>query len=257
MITPRAPTTLVITDFNDERNRFDYYWPRLRECDVPTPETLILNLNDGDWDTEGIESWMAANDFERAFVRSQHKSATRRFREGSFIHKRNAEVIDRTVRSLLGQNLQDGWPTGDGLVVREWLDIDFCPFPTHDNCRPEVRYFIDEGDVIGEVPPIEGASFVCEGVYDHLDHVVANIDPATPREYAEHIAAVFTDDTWGVDFVMDTRGDWYCIEMNLNGIRWADEIDDWANMCGHGSHEAWSPREMHSAALWGIRPSPR
>lgn len=254
MICPHAPATLVIIDFEDERHRFDHYWPRLRDCNVPTPETLLVPIADGTWDTEAIYSWMTAHDYDRAFVRSQHKSATRRFRDGSFIYRRDPEVIDRTVRSLLGQNLQDGWPTGDGLVVREWLDLDFCPYPGHDNCRPEIRYFVDGGEVLGEFPTIEDSSFVCPGAYDHLTGVLEGIDPEIPRQYAERVAETFTDYPWAVDFVMTTRDDWYCIEMNLDAVRWADEIDDWANTSGHGSLEPWSPREIHSAALWGITP---
>jgi hypothetical protein len=254
MIHPRAPSTLVITDFTDERNRFDHYWDRLRACDVPTPETLLLDIVGDEWDTNAIVAWMEGHGFDRAFVRSQHKSATRRFSEGSYIPRTDPESIDRTVRSLLGQNVQDGWPTGDGLVVREWLDLDFCPFPAHDTCRPEVRYFIEGGEIIGEVPSIDDATFVCPGRYDHLDDVLADLDPEVPRSLAGRVATAFTEDSWAVDFVMDTRGDWYCVEMNFNGVRWADELDDWANMCGHGDHEPWSPREVHSAALWGLRP---
>ncbi len=56
---------------------------------------------------------------------------------------------------------------------------------------------------------------------------------------------------------MDTRGDWYCIEMNLNAVRWADEIDDWADTSGRGSLEPWSPREIQSTAIRGLRPENR
>lgn len=257
---PRCPRTLIIATFDDERHRFDHYWTRLRDSDVPTPETLLLDLDGDDsgdtptWDTDAIVEWMAAHEFDRAFVRSQHKSATKRFREGSFIERRDPEVIDRTIRSLLNQHIQDGWPHGGGLVVREWLDIDFCRFPTHDNCRPEVRFFLDDGEVIGEYPVIEEATFTCPGHYEYLTDVLSAIDPSVPRHYATDLATTFDDLPWAADMVMDTHGEWYCIELNLNAIRWADEIDGWANTCGHGPLEPWGPLETHSAVFWGVEP---
>lgn len=79
----------------------------------------------------------------------------------------------------------------------------------------------------------------------------------TPRRYVERIAAEFDEATWGVDFVMDARGDWYCTEFNFNGVYWNRRETRYWNMCGQGDFEPFSPVEVHSAALWGVRPEAR
>ncbi|SIR53334.1 hypothetical protein SAMN05421858_2682 [Haladaptatus litoreus] len=130
-----SPVSLYITNFEDERCRFDYYWPHLRNLDVPVPKTNFVSLEpDGDShyrDTDEILAFMQRNEYDRAFIRTQVKAATVRLREGSFIHRPDKEVVDKTVESLLNQNDQQSWPHGGGLVVREWVDFDFCPHPTH------------------------------------------------------------------------------------------------------------------------------
>ena len=258
MIRPRSPASLIITDFSDERCRFEYYWPRLNDSNIPTPKTLQIPLKDQSWDTPAIQDWMDENEYTRAFVRSQHKSATRRFRDGSFISDTSAETIDRTISSLLDQHIADSWPTGGSLVVREWLDLDFCRHPSHATCHPELRYFIEDGRVLGEYPtPTTESTFVCDGHYDYLSPLLSEMEYDTPRMLAERVAALIPEDTWAVDFVMDTSGQWYCIELNLNAVRWVDEKGDWMNMTGHGALEPWSPREVHSAALHHLRrPTP-
>jgi hypothetical protein len=258
---PSMPSAapLYITDFDDERCRFDSYWSRLRELDVPVPETTFVPLETDEegvhWDTGAILDFMEKHGYDRAFVRTQVKSATVRLRDGSFIYRRDSDVINRVVESLLTQNGERGWPHGDGLVVREWLDFDFCVHPTH-TCHPSVRFFVDDGEVLGHTPPTaERARNVCDDTYDYLDPVIRSVDLATPRRYAERIAEEFTG-SWGVDLIMDTTGTWYCPELNFNGVYWNREDERWWNMCGQGEFEPWSPVEIHAAALYGTKPKP-
>ncbi|WP_049969341.1 ATP-grasp domain-containing protein [Haladaptatus cibarius] len=254
-----SPVSLYITDFEDERCRFDYYWPRLRNLDVPVPKTTFVSLEpDGDsfrWETDEILAFMERNGYDRAFVRTQVKAATVRLREGSFIYRPDEAVVDRTVTSLLNQNDQQSWPHGGGLVVREWVDFDFCPHPTH-TCHPSVRFFIDDGEILGHTPTTaEKASRVCSDGYDYLESRVADVDLSVPRRYAEHVANELSEATWGVDFIMSTNGEWYCVECNFNGVYWNRKEKRWWNMCGQGEFEPWSPVELHSAALRGVKPS--
>jgi hypothetical protein len=268
------PVSLFFADFADERGRVDYYWSRLDALDVPVPETTFVALeateSGWDWDTDEILAFMAANDYHRAFVRTQHKAATVRLREGSFVSHPDPEVVDATVESLLNQNDEQGWPHGDGLVVREWLDLDFCPFPSH-ACHPSVRFFVDtaghspassatespdNGEVVGRTPASEedAAGMVCAGSYDYLQSLLEDVSFEAPHRYAEKIAAEFREASWGVDFALDARGDWYCTEFNLNGVYWNRREEQWWNMCGQGDFEPFSPVEIHSAALWDVRP---
>ncbi|WP_435155723.1 hypothetical protein [Haladaptatus sp. DFWS20] len=194
-----SPVSLYVTDFEDERCRFDYYWSRIRTIDVPLPKTTFVTFETADdsyrWETDEILAFMERNEYDRAFVRTQVKAATVRLRDGSFIHRPDETVIDRIVESLLNQNDQQVWPHGGALVVREWLDFDFCPHPTH-TCHPSVRFFVDEGRVIGQTPTTaEKASYVCADGYQYLESMVADVDLAEPRKYADRIAAEFAETT--------------------------------------------------------------
>lgn len=252
---PTSPSRALLTSFSDPRNRFDYYWERLNALDIPSPTTKIFPLTTTDtgrldWDTTAILDFMDTHDMNRAFVRSQHKAASRRLVDGSYIQNPSHEEIDRTIESLLAQHEQDNWPHGGSIVVRDWIDLQFCMHNTHDLCHPEIRYFIEDGTILGTSPQsLTDTSVVCADQYDYLESTLDSLSIETPRAYAQTIADEFTEATWAIDFVMDTTGTWYCPELNLNGIYWHDETDSWKNMCGHGELEAFSPRFTHSAAL--------
>jgi hypothetical protein len=254
-----SPVSLYFSDFADERGRVDYYWSRLQSLDVPVPETTFVDIAETEngyrWDTDAILGFMDDNDYHRAFVRTQFKAATVRLREGSFVPRPDPEAVDATVESLLNQNDEQGWPHGGGLVVREWLDLDFCPFPAH-SCHPAVRFFVDDGDVVGRTPcRVSVASeMVCPGHYEFVGSLLDDVSFRTPRRYAERVAVEFSEATWGVDFALDTRGDWYCTEFNFNGVYWNRQEERWWDTCGQGDFEPFGPTGIHSAALWGVRP---
>lgn len=241
-----APSRLIITDFHDSRNRFDHYWPRLRELDVPTPDTTIIPIveEDGDWtwDTTEILAFMDDRDAHRAFVRSQYKSAPRRPRDGSFIAEPTVDEIDDTVRSLLAQHDAVGIPHGGSLVVREFIDLNYCPHPSHSACHPEVRAFIEDGHILAITPP-EDAQYTCPGTYEHLAADRPYGHP--PRDLVEVVADAFPEASWAVDFVRATDGTWYCTELGLNGVYWNSTYEEWWNICGHGSVTAVSPVETY------------
>lgn len=253
--SPASATRLIICPLAIEKNRFEYYWPRLETLAVQTPRSRTIALHQSQerrvptWDTDLIRSTMREWDLDRAFVRSQFKAAPRRLRDGSHIQGRDAEAVDRTVRSLLHQLETTGWNHGGSLVLREWLDLEFCIYPQHEYCHPEIRFFIEDGEIIGSTPHLSETSFVCQGAYGHLEPELVTLGESSPRQDAQRVAAEFTEDTWAVDFAMDTSGDWYCIEMGLNAVRWDDQLEDWINHCDHGHLAPYSPREMHSPAL--------
>ena len=86
--------------------------------------------------------------------------------------------------------------------------------------------------------------------YDHLTDTIEKAE--LPTHLAEKVAEEFDNSTWAVDFVMDTNGNWYCLEMNLNGVRWSDELGKWMNMCGYGSKMHLSPEIIHGSVLLEI-----
>lgn len=241
-----APS-LVVAPLADERNRFDTYWDRLSAAAVRTPESRIVSLHATErglpsWETTRVAEAVRSFDTERAFVRGAYKAAPRRLREASCIREPTSTEIDRTVGRLLRELDAAGWPHGDRLVVREWLDLDWCS-GGHTACHPAVRFFVEDGRVLGWTPGAD-ASFVC-APYDHLRERLAAIRP--PVAAAERVADRF-DDPWAVDFVADTAGDWYLLEAGLNAVRW-DETSGWVNHCGHGRFKPFGPSTVHGAAL--------
>jgi hypothetical protein len=226
----------------------------LKELKIPTPTTKLIPLeseNDGTatWDTNRIAATMEDWGANQAFIRSDYKAAPQRLNKGSHIGSLDKEEIDRTVTSLLTQLSANKWDHGGVLVLREWLDLDFCMKRSHTSCHPEVRVFIEDGDILGVTPIQIGSENICNLQYHYLTDVLDEADCGIPRSYARTVAGSFTQKTWAVDFVMDTSGDWYCTEMGLNAVRWFKKESRWINHCDHGELEPFGPSEIHSAAL--------
>lgn len=248
--SPTAPSRLIVGTLNEPAGRFDNYWPRLKDLDVRTPETVLIPVDSTDplrWDAARVREAMVERDWNRAFVRGVQKAAPLRLERGSIIREPATAEIDRTLESLFTQLGQSPWNRGDAIVLREYLDLDFCLNPRHSLCRPEIRFFIEDGEILFATPERVGPESVCADGYEYLEEMLAEAEP--PVEAAERVAREFTELTWGVDFALDTRGDWYCVELNLNAIRWADDIGDWINTCGHGGMESHSPRVVHAPAI--------
>lgn len=252
-IEPEAPSEVVIADFHDERNRIDTYWERLESLDVPTPDTTFFNFienRDGGmpgWDTQGILEWMREQNRQNAFIRSAYKSAI--YSEGQHISGDDEHIVDRTVAEMLGSHIMQQMPHGGTLVVREWLDLNFYHYGRED-CHPEIRFFIDDGEVTAATPRLNAGHFPCENTYESARETSQRgIERMEP--YAQTIAAEFTDNPWSIDFVMDTSGNWYCTEMGLNGVYYSSKKERWHNICGHGEldGEGVSPVEAFADEL--------
>lgn len=242
---------LLFDELDSGRGQFDEYYDRLDSV-VPTPDTEILELSDTGaekWDTESIKSVMEDNGWDRAFIRTMQKAAPRSIEKGSVIHNQSESEIGKTVRSLLTQTNLSEWDHGGKIAVREILDTRFCLGSKHHMCHPEIRYIIEGGDVLCKIP--NDVDVNCGMQYDYLDEMIERAEP--PTELAERVAGEFPDSTWAVDFVLDTNGDWYCLEMNLNGVRWDDESGRWRNMCGYGGKMHLSPEVVHGSVLSQIQ----
>lgn len=245
---------LIFGPLDTECNRFSSYWPMLKQLDIPTPTTKLIplegeNAKTAAWDTNQIATTIKDWGASQAFIRSDYKAAPRRLNDGSCINNLDHEEINRTIRSLLTQLSASGWEYGDVLVLREWLDLDFCMRQSHPNCHPEVRVFIEAGEILGVTPIRVGSKSVCDHQYQHLESLLEQANTDTPRDYAHTVAESFTKKTWAVDFVMDTSGDWYCTEMGLNAVRWVEKQNRWINHCDHDEIEPFGPSDIHSAAL--------
>lgn len=249
-----ACPSLYISWFDDERGRTSYYLDRIRSLDIPKPKERLVPLRDTagfEEEVQDIQSIMQEQSWSRAFLKTECKAAVNDLKRGSFILEDSESHITATVESLLTQNNAQDWPHGEYLVVREWIDLNFCLELAH-SCHPEVRYFIDDGEVIGQTPiEYTPSAFVCGKQYEYLEEILCESSP--PDELASEVATEFSEASWGVDFALDTNGNWWFIEMNFNCVYWNEEYDKWWNMCGQGDNEPYSPLWMHGAALPDIQ----
>jgi len=236
-------------DFHDGRIDMAHWYPKLKDIDVPTPETRELPLDyqdDGppEWDTERA-CGIVGNLGGEAFVRSGYKSAQMGLNEGSHIHEATPESVDSTLTELVSQQVMMQMPLGKSLWLREWLDLDFCAY-SRENLVPEVRVFVRNGEIVCHHPRLEGFK-------DHDDHrdtaesyIEQGWEPIEPaeyedretptgvKEYAERVATAF-DGCWSVDFVMDRSGDWYCTDMALDALYNREDRggEGWSNISEH------------------------
>lgn len=253
-----APS-LQFVDLHDDKYRFDKYWDKMASVDVPMPETDIIDINDSSEPIPNVPvnkiiEFMLDNNYNQLFVRSGHKAAVDRFKEGSIIQSKNKGIIKKTVNSLFRQHIMNNIPIGDILVVRQLIDLDYCMKSNHSH-SPEIRYFIEDGKIITRTPKKENFSveLECPMAYDFVKENIKDIKP--PTQMVEKIAREFADSDygWSVDFVLDNRGKWWATEMHINGVYYNENKQRWWNVCGHGESVEYSPRWMHSAALNEIR----
>jgi hypothetical protein len=215
--------------FHDERLDMAYWFPKLRDIDVPTPESQPLPIESREdkpptWDTS-LVSEIVENLGGEAFARSGYKSAQMSVEDGSHIHSPTKTEVDRTLRELVSQHIMMQMPLGESLWLREWLDLDWNAYG-REQMNPEVRTFIRDGEIVCYHPRLEGF----EGRSEDRSSAEMYIENAWPREvehgfrdheglvvYAERVAEEF-DGWWSVDFVMDRNKDWWCTDMAIDAL---------------------------------------
>lgn len=241
-----APSFLTPSRMGDPRTSMRVYQPRLDSLDIRTPETVFIP-GDIDDAVTSIQAEMEQREWDTAFVRSPYKAAPQRIETGSLINERSEEHVRSTLESLCVQLRGSPWPIGDAFVLRERLDLNFCMAPSHHMEHPEIRFFIEGGDVLGWTPDEYTSDRLCSRRYTYLEDTVDKATP--PVEAARTVAAAFPEYHWCVDFALTEGGDWYCIEMNFGGVRWDEEAGRWRNMCGYGDAVAHSPSVVHGPAI--------
>lgn len=233
--------------FHDERLDMAHWYPKIQPLDIPTPESVMVELDrssDGppEYDTAEVAEKLKRFDGE-AFVRTGYKSA-QMHSSGSHIH--DYDDIDATLMELLSQQVMMGMSLGKGLWLREWLDVDFCAY-SRDPLVPEVRVFIRDNEVVCHHPRLEG--FSGEHGEHHREvaeqYIESGWEPIEPAEYeerdeapdgvkdyAERVAEA-VDGWWSVDFIMDRNGDWYCTDMALDAVYWREDQEAWSGISEH------------------------
>jgi hypothetical protein len=218
--------------FHDDRLDMAYWFPKLRGLDVPTPESQPITL---DYDTDGVPEFDTdlAKEFVenlggKAFLRSGYKHAAMSPMEGSYIWGK--DDVEPTAMALMSQHVMMSLPLGESLWLREWLDLNHCNY-ARDNLNPELRFFIEDGDVMCWHPRLEGFDRVESGEeFREIAEDLIEQNAENLRVYAERVAEEF-DGSWSVDFVRDTEGEWYLTDMALRALYYTDGA--WRNMSEH------------------------
>lgn len=236
----------VMDDFErvQAQNSMDHWWPRLRDIDVPTPETvrleieettefqggLALPLPDEDALTDAIHTVGGPP----AFLRSDLTSTKHDMGKGSRVEDTD-QVIAHVAGIVEEHHLAWGMPMPESYYVREWLGLfhhyTAWAYDHHDYPTPiaaENRYFINEGDVRG------GAFYWPEDAITRPDREgwkrlhrdterAAHV--ATKRIYPllQEVCEEFDTGYWSVDFALTEDRDWYCIDMARGEFSWHPE----------------------------------
>lgn len=213
-----------------------YWWPKLEQCEVVTPDTTVINVRD--WDeaveiSEGIfvpdctQIVSAVESYGTpAFIRTDQASHKHNMQEASKVLSTDEESIRDTVFELLRHNKMAGFsglPWRD-IVVREWLDLkhSFKAF-NETPIAAEVRVFIYQNEVKDY-----GFYWPEDAIEQHYSHQTDLPDDWKQQRFqlerdtlshsdqfcslAETVAEEF-DGYWSVDFAQTVAGEWYAIDM--------------------------------------------
>lgn len=257
-MTDSPPTA----SFFDDRLKLSHWLPRLATANVPVPKTEIIpfQIDEGrggiplTWETDTIVEQVEGLGGE-AFIRSEYKSAHIDTEAGSHIATAEPEHIDTTLNELIFQHLMGELRTGRQLVLREWVDLDYCP-DAFETLHPEIRYFVRDGQVRYSWPRMDTEAFerVSDGeqLYQSvLDRIEDHRD--TLDTYAECVAAAFepTGIGWSVDFVISSDPDpeIFCIDMALDALYWSERKDGWHNISEHETGSKYNLEEQYGDDL--------
>lgn len=239
-----VPSWVEAVTFDDKRNRVDWWYSLLPET-VNSPTTVFFEISpDGEeWCSEEIVACMEDYDWDRAFVRSVYKSAVLRS-EGSIIFEAEEEEVRRTVQDLYSQHQTVDLPFDGWICIREWIDLNYCPVSGHKHLS-EVRFFIREGEIQYSFPSIpEMEEDLCESAYSFVDEMFSDV--SLPMGQVKTVAEQFQGEgSFHVDFALTTDGEWFCIDMGVNGLRYVEETDEWINMSGHRAGSKHNLEEMY------------
>lgn len=221
-----------VASFFDERIDMAYWLPKIRELDVPVPESHPVPL---EYQDEGPPEWDDEHAVEivedlggEAFARSGYKSAQMHLDGGSHVRSADIGEVSGTLTELAAQHAMMEMPMGESLWLREYLDLNFCAYH-RENLVPEVRAFIRDGEVVCHHPRLEGFDRAPDGHREAAEELIDTAWPAGPEDglqdhgrlepYAQRVAQAFDGDGWwSVDFVMERGGGWWLTDMALDAL---------------------------------------
>lgn len=247
----------IDVEFHDERNSMHYWYSKVAPLAVPMPETEFFSLGDmGDGTFDVFDS--AGVDVERllslmqnipvkeiaavvetlpsdtAHIRSDYKASRMAGGEGREITADHKHIHEQVLQ-LIDSMLMMGFPKRS-LAVREWIDVQSYGDSYMSSIVPEVRFIVDEGEVLGGFVDVYeddfDSSFTPEEREEILQDITASFEADYDQleTYAKRVAEAVDETGWSVDFIQDTAGDWYLTDMGLYGLYWNEAKDRWHNI---------------------------
>jgi len=232
-----------------KQSSMDYWWPRLAEVDVPTPDTRRIEIRNWDEATEFHED-LPMQDIPMgtltncikdvggppAFLRTDQASAKHFMEKASRVTSTDGDDLYDYVFELLTQNELAGFSglPWRSIYVREWLPLwsDYSAF-RGTAIAPEVRVFVLEGEVRQsgfywpkdaiKQPNIDD----WEKRHDRTRKMALNSHrQGVVTRYAETLADEFDSGYWSVDFALTENDQWYCIDMARGEVSWHPDSCD-------------------------------
>jgi len=240
------PPAKVIHD----QSSMTYWWPKLRDLPVQTPETKrveaeMLPYDDSDTplmvptaELEGLKNAVGDVGGPPAFFRSDHTSDKHRMTEASKITEDTREYLKRQRWGVVEKHVRSmGMPSATCYYVREWLDL-YHKFTAFEGCpiAAELRFYLKDNEVYETAfywptesitrPDTDEWEDAYEGVRE-----TALARAVDAREKARTVADAF-DGYWTVDFALTDGMEWHAIDMARGEISWHPEGMSRPDGCG-------------------------
>lgn len=233
-INPVTPDWL--NDAESERMvaSMEYWYPRLQEVDVKTPDTEWVALEPdvidegtihehywAQYDMDELREAVKSVDGPPAFLRTDTASNIYNMEDSSKVQSTTDEELEKSAGGVIGFNAMRAEIPFCSLVVREWLDIQYL-FTSWGGKKVgvEIRTFVSDGEVEGwcfdwprsELKPDD--SDWEEKYEETMEQAESRAEEVIPM--AEKVAKRFDgvgSGAWSVDFVLTEDDEWYCTDM--------------------------------------------
>ena len=234
------------------KNSMLYWFPKIKELDIPQPRTIIVDLEADHWDImevieggdpEVIESKMVKIELAvyslglPLFMRTAYTSGKHDWLNTCYLTE--FRKIRYHILALIEDSALKEIPV-DAFVFREYLEMDskFTAFSGAMPVNPERRYFIKDGEIqckhhywIADAIAEGDEAYARHGMSklpENWLELLYEMNNETDEEvellsgYAEQVAEV-VEGYWSVDFCKAKDGRWILIDMALGEASWHDE----------------------------------
>jgi len=232
-----------------DRNSMLYWWPRIKDLDVPMPKTTIIESNnvtlsgilDGEKPPEILtEEIVKAADIYGypVFVRTDQASGKHDWEKTCFVPSKE-KLFSHIYNILEFNECADifGLPY-EAIVIREYIPLEssFKAFNGNMPVSKERRYFVKDGQVTCHHPywpeeAIEEAHSIRHNpLPDNWRELLRELNTETEEEirllsdYARKIGERLSG-YWSVDFAKGKDGKWYFIDAALGQDSWHPDCD--------------------------------